>query len=167
VSLRQIAERAGVQSAMVAYHYGDKAGLHRAAILAYYDELEVAAQEVLAQMPMPVDALMPVVWRSVYERRNAIKLVMRYVLDEDRLPTGDRLDTMNALVEQFAQGIGVMSGISTEEAKLRLTTLVYAVTRWVLNDEEELMRATGASDISSAHTTVETHLTELVTRLFR
>jgi hypothetical protein len=103
----------------------------------------------------------------VYERRNAIKLVMRYVLDEDRLPTGDRLDTMNALVEQFAQGIGVMSGISTEEAKLRLTTLVYAVTRWVLNDEEELMRATGASDISSAHTTVETHLTELVTRLFR
>jgi len=51
VSIRRIAERAGVNSAMIAYYFGDKRGLFQAVVMSYITPMKGYLLEGLQQMP--------------------------------------------------------------------------------------------------------------------
>lgn len=51
VSIRRIAERAGVNSAMIAYYFGDKRGLFQAVVMSYVLPVKGYLLEGLQQMP--------------------------------------------------------------------------------------------------------------------
>ena len=51
VSIRRIAERAGVNSAMIAYYFGDKRGLFQAVVMSYITPMKGYLLNGLRQMP--------------------------------------------------------------------------------------------------------------------
>ena len=51
VSIRRIAERAGVNSAMIAYYFGDKRGLFQAVVLSYVSPVKGVLLNGLKEMP--------------------------------------------------------------------------------------------------------------------
>jgi AcrR family transcriptional regulator len=154
VSLREIGERAGVQSAMIAYYYKDKAGLHEAVIHAYYDRLAEIREAVIPQMPMDLDALAGVIWREVYPRRNAVRLITRYILDHGHLPPVARLQEMTSEARGFAAALGG----DAMKLELGLTSFLYLLSRWTMNNEAELQRLTHTESLEAAHDVVAAHL---------
>lgn len=81
VSIRRLAERAEVNSAMIAYYFGDKRGLFRAVLLSYVDPMRSAMLERLVQTPEITYAeLFRYFFR--YAPRDLMRLIIRNALFE-------------------------------------------------------------------------------------
>jgi len=81
VSIRRVAERAEVNSAMIAYYFGDKNGLFQAVLLSYIEPMRNAMLERLVQTPnLTYAELFRYYFR--YAPRDLIRLVVRNALFE-------------------------------------------------------------------------------------
>ncbi|PTY38228.1 hypothetical protein BGP77_17445 [Saccharospirillum sp. MSK14-1] len=81
VSIRRLAERAEVNSAMIAYYFGDKNGLFQAVLLSYIDPMRNAMLERLVQTPeLTYAELFRYFFR--YAPRDLMRLIIRNALFE-------------------------------------------------------------------------------------
>lgn len=81
VSIRRLAERAGVNSAMIAYYFGDKRGLFQAVLLSYVEPLKAVMLDGLVRTPQLSYADL---FRHFYRHapRDLLRLIIRNALFE-------------------------------------------------------------------------------------
>lgn len=148
VSVRAIAERAGVNHGLVHHYFGSKAALVQAA----HEHLASQAAEAIAERG--VAALLDPEDETV--RRNA-RLLARLIVD-DALPTGEpvRFPVMERLTEMGQQRLG----LDPEAARIRAVQILALVSGWLLL-ESALAEPAGFADVTS----LRQHLPAAVARL--
>ncbi|NNL64947.1 MAG: TetR/AcrR family transcriptional regulator [Myxococcales bacterium] len=86
VSLRRIAQEAGVSAAMVHYYFGDKAGLHQAMLERAFDRVIARVREAIAADPpageSPLAGVLQVLVQTVSAEPWIPPLLVREVLSE-------------------------------------------------------------------------------------
>lgn len=81
VSIRRLAQRAGVNSAMIAYYFGDKRGLFQAVLASHIDPMRAAMLDRLVQTPnITYTELFRYFFR--YAPRDLMRLIIRNALFE-------------------------------------------------------------------------------------
>ncbi len=89
VSVEAIAAEAGVNKAMINYHFGGKRGLYRAILTSTFDEVGAAVRELAAsgrRAPVVIAAFLDLVTEIASTRRPAFPaLFLREALSADRL----------------------------------------------------------------------------------
>jgi AcrR family transcriptional regulator len=112
VSVETIAERAGVNKAMISYHFGGKRGLHTAILTTTFDEVGASVRALAATaQPAPVQlaAFIDLITDLATARRPAFPaLFMRQALSADRVDR-DVLPrvglVVGTLMEVIARGV--------------------------------------------------------------
>lgn len=89
VSVEAIADQAGVNKAMISYHFGGKRGLYRSILTSTFDEVGAAVRELAAsgrRAPVVIAAFLDLVTQIASTRRPAFPaLFLREALSADRL----------------------------------------------------------------------------------
>lgn len=89
VSVETIAGRAGVNKAMINYHFGGKRGLYRSILTSTFDEVGIAVRELVAfghRAPVVISRFLDLVAEIASTRRPAFPaLFLREALSADRL----------------------------------------------------------------------------------
>jgi len=115
VSVEAIADKAGVNKAMISYHFGGKRGLHTAILTSTFDEVASAVRALGdAGQPAPVqlEAFIDLVLELATTRRPAFPaLFMREALSADRIDP-DVFPRVGALIRVVMEAIarGVAEG---------------------------------------------------------
>jgi AcrR family transcriptional regulator len=133
VSVRAIADRAGVNHGLVHHYFGSKAALVRAA----HEHLAAEAAEAISERGMAA-LLDPT---DVTVRRNA-RLLARIVVD-DALP-----DIRFPVMETLTQMIHERIGVDLDEARIRAAQVLALVSGWLLL-ESALAGPAGCADVES------------------
>ncbi|MCA9519888.1 MAG: TetR/AcrR family transcriptional regulator [Myxococcales bacterium] len=140
-SIREIADAAHLQSAMIAYYFKNKAGLYDAVIEQMYERMQVAIGENVGQAPhlmRDLDRAAELVWDFARQNQGAMRIMIRHALDIDpsMRPSGvTKRFTMSRMVSQQLAAVGQ---IAYEEARTMLVTINYYLTRLIAEREADL-----------------------------
>jgi AcrR family transcriptional regulator len=149
---REIARASGVSLAMVSHYFGSKQGLYTACVDAMYDELAEASVRLGGAMSHEASpsSILETAVRECFQlartRRDAIRLILRKLLDDGELDPRRREDTLLPFLNATSRLFGDATGRPAEELRLPLQSLVYLTVRHALNTEEELRLITGCND---------------------
>ena len=150
-STREIARGAGVSLAMVNHYFGSKAGLYAACVDAMYAELGEASarlQSTLDPSQSPslfLETAVRECFLLARERRDAIRLILRKMLDDGELDPRRRDETLLPFLETASGLFGQLTTRPADELRLPLQSLVYLLVRHALNTPEELRLIVGGS----------------------
>ena len=163
-STRDLVSAAGVHIAMISYHFGDKEGLYHAVLQRSYASM--LALEVPALLPDSSADRVRALTRAVYffcrERRDAVRLLLRHVLEQGSLPEAIRLEGTAQLFERL-DSIQQLLGLSNfAERRLELLSLNHLVARYAVSDLADL---TPFVDDQRPEDAVADHLGDLAVRL--
>ncbi len=148
---RTLAAAAGVNIATLAYHFGDKQGLYRAAIDRLYERLlDLQPEPGLLSGGTPRERVAKVA-----------SFALRHFLEEGQLPAPIRERWVDELLEQ-AEVIRSFLGLAADpKFRLKLLTLNHLVVRFAITPPEELIPFVSDSDPEAAEAEVEALFVEL------
>jgi AcrR family transcriptional regulator len=168
-STREIAREAQVSLAMVNHYFGSKSGLYSACVDAMYDELAEASARLEAALKnthspsMILETAVRECFQLARERRDAIRLILRKMLNDGELDPRRREETLLPFLETASTLLSGVTNRPPEELRLPLQSLVYLIVRHALNTNEELRLITGCAD--SPQQAVLDHLIDTAHRL--
>lgn len=170
-STRELGERAGCNIATLNYHFGSKAGLYEAAVAEVYRRLRRRVDEALAgdlpaegSAPAIVAALVPRLYDAIRSEKLGVRLVLREVIDQGRLPA--RLESTHVLgnlqaADALVRGlVGAQDGARVRSA---LVAASFLLGRYVMHDEDALARSFGVATAAEAHALARATLIDALT----
>ena len=169
-SNREVARRADVSIAMVSHHFGSKQGLIDACIQTMYpglDEIAVDLQSQIAggtPLATVLDDAVIRCYRHARRFRAFIRILNVGVIDSGALDGRLRPTFEFPGVSQLATVLATMLGIPELEAKLRLKTIMFVVTRYAAGNDQALSDLVSLST-DEATAAVEGHLQAVVRAL--
>lgn len=160
---RTLAGAAGVNIATLAYHFGDKQGLYRAAIDRLYERLlDLQPDPSLLVSGTPRERVANVARfavRFARDHQTEVRLLLRHVLEEGQLPAPLRERWLGELLEQ-AQVVRQFLGLAEDPRfRLKLLAINHLVVRFAITPPEEL--APFVDDPATGEAEVEALLVEL------
>lgn len=145
---RQVGGAAGVNVATLAYHFGGKEGLYEATLGAMYERL-LALELPPDPGPDPatrVRTVMAAVWRFCRRESDAVRLLLRHVVDHGSLPAGVR-EAWGPRVLQRALDVQDALGLPPRpDRPLAMLTLNHLLARYAVARVEDLAPFCGARD---------------------
>lgn len=161
---RTLAAAAQVNVATLAYHFGDKEGLYRAAIDRLYERfLSVRPDVGLLAEGSPRERLERLARFAIgfsREHRAEVRLLLRHVLEEGQLPAPLRERWLEELLER-AGALRALLGLPPDPRfRLKLLALNHLVVRFAITPPGDL--APFVSDPEQGEAEVEELLVELV-----
>lgn len=164
-SVRQIAEKAGVNIALVSHYFGGKEGLYSDCVDAMYVELG-SLKEILLSELSPVRTPARVIEKAVIEgfrfgraHRSALQLIMRDILDRGELPQHRTETVLLPFLETLPSLLQAHLPRTEEELRWSLQSLVFIIVRYSLSSESELRTLSGTT--KDPLNEVETHLVKM------
>ena len=163
-SVRGIAAGAGVTPAMINYHFGGKEGLYHAALSAQYErllELELPEADE-ADPEARIRAVMSTIWRFCRQRPDAVRLLLRHVVEHGSLPDGVREAWAHRVLERAIEVQAALGLPSLAEHRLALLSLNHLIARYVISPTADLQPFVRTDDPEAA---VERHLGDVAVQL--
>ena len=168
-TLRQIAKGAQVSMATIHHYFGSKAELYEACVDAMYSEVgnlrrnmnEMMIQGSQDDLPAFFKNIIQVAYNFARNHRNAIRLIMRNVIDTGALDQKKRDQHLLPFLEQTSSSIANLSGKSKQQVRMALISLNYLLVRHALNTPAELTCVVGAQNPDEANEWIVTHIADL------
>jgi AcrR family transcriptional regulator len=163
---RQLARMAGLNVAIVNYHFRSKQGLYDAAVDEVYRRLRLRAGRVLeTTSPHDLETLLARLYEVARKERDGVRLLLRQVIDRGRLtPRTEATYFLPELIGSTRLAAEVM-GTSEAQARTALVAVTYLVTRYVIQDDRSLMIAFDVGSAREAHDRVVQTLARLARTL--
>ena len=157
---RVLAKAADVNVATLAYHFGGKEGLYRAAVDSLYERLLDVSINDLGLSGTPAqrtEQLLRFVFRLACANHEAVRLLLRHVLDHGLLPSAVRERWTVGLLERV-QELWQATGLEWDAgSSLKLLTLNHLVVRYAISDPQDLLDFVPGDDPFQA---IEDHFVE-------
>jgi AcrR family transcriptional regulator len=161
---REVAAAAGANIASLAYHFGGKEGLYRAAIGRLYEQV-VALEPALELQGPPevrIHRLVTLLYGLMRAHASEIRLLMRHVLDTGVLPEPVREAWSVELLDRAASLWRALGLPEDPQWKLKLLTLSQLFARFAISDPRDLV---GFVDGDDPQGEVAEHLAWVAERL--
>ena len=162
---REVASAAGVNIATIAYHFGSKEGLYRAAIDRLYERLLAMRPALSMDGPVEerVDRLVRMLFAVMRAHPAEIRLLIRHVLDHGALPTPVRESWSLRLLER-AEDARAALGLDLGDPAFpkKLLSVSYVLARYAISDASDLAPFFADEDQARA---VEDHVAWVVRRI--
>ncbi len=152
LSIRKVAERAGVSSAMVSYYFGNKEELFEAVLDEPYAELMELQQRLVegyASFDSPAAFLADVVrqtFRYARRWRSALRLNVLIVLDRGFLHPRRQQAVQWPFLDTGAALLAPVCGLTPTEVRVLLQSAIFSLVRYALMEDAGLRRVVDVSE---------------------
>jgi len=155
---RTLAGAAKVNVATLAYHFGGKEGVYQAAVDSLYQRLldvEIGDLGLSGTPAERTETLLRFVFRLARQNHEAVRLLLRHVLDHGLLPSRVKQRWAPGLFERV-QRMWDAAGLTWDEGSaLKLLTLNHLIVRYAITAPEDLQDLVPGQDPFQA---IEDHL---------
>jgi AcrR family transcriptional regulator len=158
-SLQDVADRAGVTPAALCHHFGGKRGLYDAVVDELYERL-LAAREVV-DPTRPLAEICEAVFEHCVKERDAIRVLLRDVLDGGGLDQRTRVRHVGPLVEAIAGELGRRRGIGAARARAGLAAVTHLIARFATNRDEDNAVLLGTRGVKATRAAVVATIAEV------
>jgi AcrR family transcriptional regulator len=172
VTTRRIAREAGVNSAMIQYHFGSKDGLYRAVVAEVYERLNRRSTAFVESLPTrtanpevlwdPDGAIstnwvldsLTAMYMEVRKERDGLRILLREILDTGAFRTETRDEHQLPYLERMVPVAAELLRLPEEAARGMLVTMSLLIGRFIVQDIETLRRSFGAETEDEVHANV-------------
>jgi AcrR family transcriptional regulator len=162
-SLQEVADVAGVTPAALCHHFGHKRGLYDAVVDELYERL-LGAREVV-DPDKPLRDVVAAVYEHCLAERDAIRVLLRDVLDRGGLDERTRTRHAAPLLEAVAAELGRRRGVPALRARAALVALSHLTARFVTNRDEDNAALLGVKGVRATRAAVVDVLGEVAEQL--
>lgn len=141
-STRALAAAAGVNISTLAWHFGDKQGLYAAVIDRVYGRLLSVDLDLEHLPPDPaarVRELVGRLYRVARAHRTEVRMLLRHVLDTQRLPVQVSERWLGEVLARVAVTIAAL-GLPPGDHRLALLSINHLIARYAVSDAADLAR---------------------------
>ena len=173
-SIREVARRSKVSVATVHFHFGSKDRLWDECVEAMYAELATLSGTIGEALTatgadeLRLDTAIRAVYRFALAHQQAIRLLLRNVLETGEIGTRNREERLLPFLEAAAIVLQARTGRPAAELRLMLQSMVFLIGRYAIGSPRELAAAAGlpaSTKTEILHARIEEHLASTAFRL--